>query len=249
MNSRLKVFLARDLYPLLSPISAAVRRLAAPSGTPPLRLPKVRWSKVIPRQRIQLAELSKSHGNVRSHELAVLASAAASVLPGEEIIEIGTFDGRTTLNLALNAPPQSRVFTIDLPADATPAYTTGPTELDFIRKPEPGVRYKNYRGPGNECRERIVQYTGDSATFDWAPHFGRAGLVFVDGAHAYDYVLHDSETAFRLVSSNGMVLWHDYGIWNGVTEALNELEATRQMGLRHVRGTTLVVWKSTAPGW
>ena len=46
-----------------------------------------------------------------------------------------------------------------------------------------------------------------------------------------------------------MVLWHDYGIWNGVTEALNELEATRQMGLRHVRGTTLVVWKSTAPGW
>ena len=60
---------------------------------------------------------------MRFGELAVLAQAAAAVSPGDEIIEIGTFDGRTTLNLALNAPPTSHIFTLDLPAGAPTAYS------------------------------------------------------------------------------------------------------------------------------
>ena len=90
---------------------------------------------------------------------------------------------------------------------------------------------------------RIIQLYGDSAQFDWSPHLGRAGLVFVDGSHAYDYVIADSDTAFRLVAKKGMVIWHDYGVWDGVTRALEEIEASRYLGLRHVRGTSLVVWK------
>ena len=85
---------------------------------------------------------------------------------------------------------------------------------------------------------------GDSATFDWSPHLGRAGLVFVDGSHAYHYVIADSDTAFALVAKKGMVIWHDYGVWEGVTRALEEIEASRQLGLRHVRGTSLVVWQA-----
>ena len=65
---------------------------------------------------------------------------------------------------------------------------------------------------------------------------GRAGLVFVDGSHAYDYVIADTDTAFRLVADKGMVIWHDYGVWDGVTRALEEIEASRHLGLRHVRG-------------
>ena len=53
----------------------------------------------------------------------------------------------------------------------------------------------------------------------------------------------DSDTAFRLVADKGMVIWHDYGVWEGVTRALEEIEASRQLGLRHVRGTSLVVWR------
>ena len=90
---------------------------------------------------------------------------------------------------------------------------------------------------------RITQLMGDSAAFDWSAHVGRAGLVFVDGSHAHDYVIADSDTAFRLVAKKGMVIWHDYGVWEGVTRALDEIEASRHLGLRHVRGTSLVVWR------
>jgi hypothetical protein len=53
----------------------------------------------------------------------------------------------------------------------------------------------------------------------------------------------DSHTAFGLVGEGGMVLWHDYGRWEGVTRALDELEAEQRLGLRHVRGTSLVFWR------
>jgi hypothetical protein len=72
----------------------------------------------------------------------------------------------------------------------------------------------------------------------------RAGLVFVDGSHAYDYACKDSETAMRLVRPEGVVLWHDYGVWPGVTQALEELEAARHLGLLHIRGTSLVIWRA-----
>jgi hypothetical protein len=69
--------------------------------------------------------------------------------------------------------------------------------------------------------------------------------VFVDGSHVKDYARKDSDTAFGLVSEGGIVIWHDYGVWEGVTQALEELEAERRLGLRHVRGTSLVLWRAS----
>jgi hypothetical protein len=41
-----------------------------------------------------------------------------------------------------------------------------------------------------------------------------------------------------------LVLWHDYGVWNGATRALEELEDVENLGLRHIRGTSLVFWRA-----
>jgi predicted O-methyltransferase YrrM len=98
--------------------------------------------------------------------------------------------------------------------------------------------------PGAGYADRVVQLRGDSATFDWSPHYGRAGLVFVDGSHAYDYARKYSETAMRLVKPGGIVLWHDYGVWPGVTRALEELEAARRLGLVNIWGSSLVFWRA-----
>ena len=126
-----------------------------------------------------------------------------------------------------------------------PKFALAPGERAFVEKPRSGARIswrprRNGRGPAG----RITQLFGDSATFDFSAHHGRAGLVFVDGSHAHDYVLADSETALKLLAPKGVIIWHDYGVWDGVTRALEEIEASRHLGLRHVRGTSLVVWKS-----
>ena len=222
MRARLNGIYARSVY---LPISAFGREVIDP-------------------RPIRLLETRKNTGDVGLAELAVLASAAAAARSGDQIIEIGTFDGRTTLNLAVNAPAHLHVFTLDLPPDAAPKFDLAPGERAYVEKPRSGRRFLEAPPEWADATRRITQLMGDSAAFDWSAHIGRAGLVFVDGSHAHDYVIADSDTAFRLLANKGMVIWHDYGVWEGVTRALDEIEASRHLGLRHVRGTSLVVWQA-----
>jgi predicted O-methyltransferase YrrM len=208
------------------------------------RLPQAHWPELLARKAIYLIETGKRDGNVNLAELAILAQAAAATKPGTVIVEIGTFDGRTTMNLAVNASAQVPVITLDLPSDHIVLHQLAPGERQYVDKPTPGERIRSSAWPWSAYARRITQLHGDSATFDWSEHDGKAGLVFVDGSHAYEYVRKDSETALRLLAAGGMVMWHDYGAWDGVTRALEELEASRTLGLRHVRGTSLVFWRA-----
>ena len=221
-----------------------LRRWRGKNGAQPMRLPQAPWPHVLARHPIRLAETAKSDGNVRLSELALLALAAAAAPAGSEIVEIGTFDGRTALNLAINAQSGVSIATLDLPADQPSALAIEASERRYVDKPAPGARLRACGEPWRVYAARVAQMYGDSATFDWSPHIERAALVFVDGSHAYDYAKKDSETALRLVRPGGVVLWHDYGVWSGVTQALEELEAARGLGLVNIAGTSLVLWRA-----
>jgi hypothetical protein len=246
--SRLTGIYARSVYLPVSAfgrkLRALSRRLRGVTRGQKTTLPVADWREVIDPTPIRLLQARKSSGDVNLAELAVLASAAAATRVGEEIIEIGTFDGRTTLNLAINSRPHLNVFTLDLPPEVAPKFALAQGEDAFVQKPRSGRHFLEATPEWGAATRRITQLFGDSATFDWSAHSGRAGLVFVDGSHAHDYVVADTDTAFRLVANKGMVIWHDYGVWDGVTRALEEIETSRHLGLRHVRGTSLVVWQA-----
>ena len=241
---------AYALYGYLPVLQAArtlrneLRRLRGKSGASPKRLAQVSWLQVLKARPICLTETDKSDGNVRVSELAILALAASQVPSGSEIVEIGTFDGRTALNLAINAPVGVTISTLDLPAGQASALAIEDSERRYVDKPTPGARLRSCGTLWRSAAARMVQLRGDSATYDWSPHDGRAGLVFVDGSHAYDYVRKDSETAMRLVKPGGVVLWHDYGVWPGVNQALEELDARLGLGLVQIAGTSLVFWRA-----
>ena len=185
---------------------------------------------------VALPEPIASDGNVTLLELLVLARLVHERRP-RRLFEIGTFDGRTTLTLATNAPPDAIVYTLDLPPTAATAHATERSERAFIDKPESGARFR-----GTPVANMIRQLYGDSATFDFRPY--AAELVFVDGSHAYEYVLNDSERALGMLGdTSGLIVWHDYGEWSGVTRALDHLASTdrRFGGLRRIEGTTLAI--------
>jgi predicted O-methyltransferase YrrM len=179
-------------------------------------------------------------GNVSPFELIIICKFVRALRP-KRLFEIGTFDGRTTLNLAANSPTDAVVYTLDLPQAALDA-THLPLEAadrQYIDKCTSGSRYVN-----TDREKQIVQLWGDSATFDFSPYKGNIDFVFVDGSHSYEYVLHDSRSALALLrDGKGLILWHDYGTpwWHGVTRALNELFL--QIGvfgrLRRIEGTAL----------
>ena len=70
-------------------------------------------------------------------------------------------------------------------------------------------------------------------------------MVFVDGSHAYEYAKSDSDVAMQLVKRNGCIIWHDYGIWEGVSKALEDIDRKQRLGLKSIAGTSLVYYRNT----
>lgn len=251
--SRLSGLYATDVYLPVSRLSKWLKKFSrAVRGKPALlydtsTAPKVHWIDCIPRSAIRLAETEKRNRNQRISELALLAHAAAAANPGSTLFEIGTYDGRTTLNIALNAPSDCRVVTLDLPPDDPKSGALKDGSVETYQHLI-GSRYRAYLESFPGTTVPIEQLYGDSTEIDYRPWRGKCGLVFVDGDHSYEGAKADSQSALDLVAPGGMILWHDYGIWEGVNRALDELNRERQLNLKHLRGTTLVFYRCQPRG-
>ncbi len=210
----------------------------------PIELPAVSMHSITgDASAIRVHELDAVDGNVSEKELVVLNSLVVSS-NANSIFELGTFDGRTTRNLAANAGDHGRVFTLDLPR-ASVIGLTAPIHQHEERYVDKDISGARYRGSSEE--PRITQLYGDSGTFDFSQYFGIIDFVFVDASHAYRYVVNDSLVALKLLQrEGGVIVWHDYGRWDGVTRALNDLRVNhgKFAELSYIEGTTLAFLRS-----
>lgn len=169
-----------------------------------------------------------------SAEVLVL-SAMVRLLEPRKILEIGTYDGNTTLNLAANSPSEARIFTLDLPADWRGDFAL---EVPGIQNNAAvggitGIQFRD-----SPLRDKITQLFDDSAHFDW-DRFAPFDLVFIDGAHTYDYVCSDTRNALRVLRPGGTLVWHDYGMLEDVSRLVDETAA--RIRVHAIRGTRLAV--------
>ena len=189
---------------------------------------------------VDVREIDAADGNVSERELIIICRIVRSMAP-QNLFELGTFDGRTTLNLAANASPQSKISTLDLPREslgesAAPIHLH---EVRFVNKSRSGARYE-----GTDVEWKIEQLYGDSGKFDFEPYYDRIDFVFVDASHTYEYVINDSLHALKMLrGGRGVILWHDYSRWDGVTRALNDLRRKHPAfsQLMRIESTTLAV--------
>ena len=147
--------------------------------------------------------------------LMLMASASA-----KKVIEIGTFDGNTTLNIAANLPDDGGVVTIDLPIDNEVQYALSidaEKERNVTDRARVGAQFQNHLQS-----RKIKQVLGDSATLDFATLGGPFDFAFIDGCHAYAYVKSDTEKILRVMRPGGIVVWHDYAMMENVSRAVDE---------------------------
>jgi len=190
---------------------------------------------------VRLSNSDSRAGNVSCQELLAIAGVIAFRRP-KVLLEIGTFDGNTTLQMALNAPAGAVVHTIDLPPEESRTrQPVSPSDVPFIHDALK-VRRK-YQDSSVEAK--VVQHLGDSTDFGFEA-FTRQGAIdfaFVDGGHSYECVKSDTENVMRHLAPDGVVMWHDFTpLWSGVYQYLTELAASRP--LVHIRGTSLAYWWS-----
>lgn len=171
-------------------------------------------------------------GNIDASELTTLSALCAYLSP-ETIFEFGTFDGRTTLHLALNSPPSARVITVDLHPD-DPIRSIASDDTFYTGNVVVGHHFR-----GTDAEKKIEQIYSDTTKYDHSALKNKVGMVFVDAGHTYELARSDSKKALEMVRSGGVVLWHDYSFGHpGVYNWLHEL--SQSIPLINLVGTSLV---------
>jgi predicted O-methyltransferase YrrM len=180
-------------------------------------------------------------GNVSVEELCKICLIVRYFRP-KRILELGTYNGMTTLQMALNAPRGSIVYTLDLPEQAATKFEL--SKLDWYVSKNLKEKFGTSTGSYFKGRSdvNIVQLLGDSTTFDYSSTGGSFDLIFIDAAHDYRSKSIDSENAFRLINKNGVVIWHDFTSPANpeVTKYIADISIHRR--IVHLRNTFLALF-------
>jgi hypothetical protein len=142
-----------------------------------------------------------------------LYETAYKLQPQAQIVEIGSFKGRSTACLALGCVgSQKSVYCID---------TFNGNDSDFGERAFFGEFRKNLE------RLNLFQYVRPlvGTSREIAEHWNSPiDFLFIDGSHQYEDVLSDFDTYFPHVRDGGLVAFHDvtpnwpgpFAVWNDV---------------------------------
>ncbi|MEI8201961.1 MAG: class I SAM-dependent methyltransferase [Bacteroidota bacterium] len=205
-------------------------------------IPKVHYEEYIFGDDFFINKEEQKKGNVTELESRVIAHLVRHFKP-TTIFEIGTFNGYSTLNMAMNTPPDTLIYTLDLPQEMLPntGMKVDANETEYINKSISGAFFIHH-----EASNKIVQLYGDTYSFDFTPYYKSVDFIFIDASHTYKYVANDTEKALNLLSEKGgVLLWHDYNsvTFKGVTRYLNEkyFGDKRFKDIKVIKGTSLTI--------
>jgi len=167
---------------------------------------------------------------LNADESAVLIALVRRVQP-RVMVEIGIASGLTARRLLEHVPTLEAYYGVDVPDDFVTTLRCQQSEVQRV----PG-RWA-YHDPRFHL---VVRPQGSLEILSMlSDELGQVDAVFIDGDHSYNAVMHDSDTAAKLIRPGGVVIWHDY--LNPGVQVTAALEALLAAGwpMQHVAGTWL----------
>lgn len=155
---------------------------------------------------------------VVTQELVVL-TRVVSYFQAKRVIEFGTAEGRTTVNIAAHLPPDGEIITLDLPP------TSSKNNIGFF-----------YRDQAHKVKIRQVFASVDA--WDSGPYRASADVVFCDACDRMPGLAAETFQAFSVVKPGGVIFRHDYGSAKGPTRFWDWL--AQELPIYHIEGTFLL---------
>jgi predicted O-methyltransferase YrrM len=193
--------------------------------------PEVNLEDIAPSGRFTFQIFPGAQASISLMEAGALAALIAATR-AKRVFEFGTYKGASTTQLALNLAPGGEVFTLDLP----PELKLGELRVEKVAEREIAADPMKGELVPTDLRSKIRFLQADSAQFETKPYAGTMDLVFVDGAHSYEYVRNDTTKALELLRPGGCVAWHDCA--PNHPEVVRFLRNTK-LSVSLVRGTSL----------
>ena len=163
----------------------------------------------------------------------------------KNIFEFGTCSGKTTYLLALNSPDEAKITTLTIKSDEKIYISKGESKAAF-RNIFNESKYEEFMFTNTDVEKKINIRFINSLKFNEQEFIGKCDLIFIDGGHTYSIVKNDSEKAFKMLSKNGYIFWHDYALGKrsakDVVKYIHEISKTKQ--LYSISGTSLVYYKN-----
>jgi hypothetical protein len=221
-------------------LRSCVKSYFATTNTSAYPIPEISLGEILGtgRPRVKLEVCKYEDGMLPSEQAMILLSILIAEAP-KEVLEIGTFMGHTTRQMA-EALEEVRIHTVDLPESFTPELDLEKLlqkdDFHLIKRRIVGREFRNV-----PCESRITQHFADTATWDFKA--GHPSFFFIDGSHTYEYCKNDSEKCFALAGNKGVFLWHDCDAKHpGVEKYIME---GREQGLdiRRISGSPLAYLK------
>jgi len=155
---------------------------------------------------------------VMPHELMILAHVVRHFQPSC-VVEFGTAEGRTSLNIALHLPREGSLVTLDFPP------IPGRNDVGFFYWDQP-------------VRNKIKQVFSGVEAWDSAAYRASADLVFCDACDQPEGLAAEAAQAFSILKPRGTIFRHDYGTAEGPTLFWNKL--SERLPVKHIQDTALL---------
>jgi hypothetical protein len=196
-------------------------------------------------------EMEIIHPNPKSGNISFFELVALNLLVKElqvvSIMEFGTFNGRTTINMSANVSFfGGKIYTVDLPSlsektkfPIADGKHDSNDERGFI-----GIKNKLFNNDYRAYKKApIEQIWSDTAYLQINEYKNTIDFLFIDASHSYENCLNDSHIAKEIVChSAGYIVWHDYNGWPGVTKAVHEFAQTNNhMEFFWINDTSMVI--------
>jgi predicted O-methyltransferase YrrM len=154
----------------------------------------------------------------------------------KKILEIGTYDGRSAMNLSANSQENSILYTVDLPEND---YETGLREVMSPFNNDTRNLTKIGHLIEEEKNRKVQIIRKDSFELNFKESIGNVDLVFIDGCHKFDYVKKDSINSFEILNPNGFLIWHDYGYVGDVSKFVDQWAKQNDRTVKRIAGTRI----------
>ncbi len=193
------------------------------------------WPKVFDNEVI-LSNLHYHIGCARFDEVLFIASIARHINP-RFVFEIGTCEGRTTINIARNCPKLKKLYTLNLPPEADPSTEWLPQDKTIYEqtKCRIGINFKDFA-----YLEKIEQILSDSDGYNFEKH-APIDLVLIDGSTRSESVIASSESCWKILQPGGTLIWRAYNYADGVTLGVDTFCENNAINAFNIYKTTLAV--------
>jgi predicted O-methyltransferase YrrM len=164
---------------------------------------------------VSVLEVSQGTWSSPMQDGVILGKIIRCLRP-QNLLEVGTYRCFGTSIMALNAPADASITSVD------------------IKQMNDPVHFR--------LKDRVQFVEGEFGKV--ALGRGKYDFIFVDADHQFESVVADSIRAFELLKEGGVLLWHDFAPWglgtgyNGVPRALSQLGT--EIELHHITDSNLV---------